>query len=110
LTTDVLALLKQDICKAGHLSGLFTWQHIAPISKDEHMTQTPSKSRERAEIAFARTQTEFFSRGAAVAEMDSIVAAREAKTQRLREARLAKEVEDQAAAQSAMLAKLGKTN
>jgi hypothetical protein len=74
------------------------------------MTQTPSKSRERAEAAFAQTQTQFFSRGAAVEEMDSIVAAREAKTQRLREARLAKEAEGQAAATSAMLARQNETN
>lgn len=69
------------------------------------MTQTLSKSREQAETAFARTQTHFFARGAAVEEMDSIVADREAKTIRLREARLAKEEQDRALAASNLLSK-----
>jgi hypothetical protein len=74
------------------------------------MTQAFSKSRERAEAAFARTQTQFFSRSAAVDEMDSIVAAREEKTLRLRAARLAKEVQDTATATAALAAKHKRTN
>jgi hypothetical protein len=62
------------------------------------MTQNFSKSRQQAEAAFGRTQTEFFARGRAVEELDSIVEARDAKTSRLREARMAKEAQAQAAA------------
>ena len=69
------------------------------------MTETQSKSRQQAEIAFGHTQSQFFARGHAVEEMDSIVQAREAKTQRLREARLAKEAQDIAAASSGLFAK-----
>jgi len=56
------------------------------------MTETQSKSRQQAEISFGQTQ--FFARGHAVEELTSIIDAREAKTQRLREARLAKEQND----------------
>jgi hypothetical protein len=78
------------------------------FKKDIPMTQTLSKSRERAETAFARTQTQFFARGEAVAEMDAIVSARESKTARLREARLAKEEHDRATATATMIAKRAK--
>jgi hypothetical protein len=63
------------------------------------MTQTHSK----AEIAFGQTQTEFFARAHAVEELDSIVKAREVKTLRLREARLAKEAKGIAAAAEAFI-------
>lgn len=69
------------------------------------MTDAHSKSRQRAEIAFGQTQTEFFARGAAVEEMDSIVQAREAKTLRLREARMAKEAHDTAVVTQILIAK-----
>jgi cystathionine beta-lyase/cystathionine gamma-synthase len=69
------------------------------------MTENHSKSRRQAEIAFGHTQTEFFARGAAVEELDSIVQAREAKTLRLREARLAKEAQDIAVVTQVLLAK-----
>ena len=69
------------------------------------MTETHSKSRQQAEVAFGQTQTEFFARGAAVEELDSIVQAREAKTLRLREARLAKEAQDTAAVTQVLLAR-----
>lgn len=62
------------------------------------MTETHSTKRQQAEIAFGNTQTQFFARSHAVEELDSIVQAREAKTMRLREARLAKEAEAFAAA------------
>jgi hypothetical protein len=58
------------------------------------MTETVSKSRQQAEIAFGATQSQFFARGHAVQELNSIAQAREDKTLRLREARLAKELQD----------------
>ena len=73
------------------------------------MTQTHSKSREKAEIAFADAQSQFFARNSAVEELDSIVLAREGKTRRLREARLAKELNDREAATASLLAKRART-
>jgi cystathionine beta-lyase/cystathionine gamma-synthase len=58
------------------------------------MTQTHSKTRQQAEIAFSHEQSQFFARGHAVEEMDAVVLARDAKTTRLREARLAKQAQD----------------
>lgn len=58
------------------------------------MTQTHSKSRQQAEIAFGNVQSQFFARNSAREELDSIVVARDEKTLRLREARLAKELQD----------------
>ncbi|WP_141683945.1 hypothetical protein [Rhizobium sp. AC44/96] len=52
---------------------------------------TQSNSREQAEIAFDRVQSQFFARGRAVAELQTEEQARQAKTQRLREARLARD-------------------
>ena len=69
------------------------------------MTETRSKSRQQAEIAFGHTQSQFFARAHAVEEMDSIVQAREAKTQRLREARPAKEAQAIATASSGLIVK-----
>lgn len=62
------------------------------------MTQTPSKSRQQAEIAFSKAQSQFFARDRAVEEQEAIIRAREEKTLRLREARLAKESSDRATA------------
>jgi hypothetical protein len=67
------------------------------------MTQTHSRSRQQAEIAFSQTQTRFFAKDRAVDELDSIVLAREAKTLRLREARLANELEARTRATSALI-------
>jgi hypothetical protein len=67
-------------------------------------TETP-KPRELTEIAFGRPQSEFFARGRAAEELDAAVADREAKTARLREARLAKDRRDLMAATAAKLAK-----
>ena len=50
-----------------------------------------SKSRQRAEIAFDRIQSQFFARGQATEELQTEEQARQAKTQRLREARLARD-------------------
>ena len=69
------------------------------------MTETHSKSRHAAEIAFGNTQTEFFARGHAVEEHDSIIQAREEKTLRLREARKAKEMIDRMSATNALVTK-----
>ena len=52
------------------------------------------KTRERAESAFAKTQTQFLARNRIAAERDVSVAAQEAKTVRLRALRLAKETAD----------------
>ena len=71
------------------------------------MTQSHSKFRQQAEIAFGATQTEFFARGAAVEELDSVAQAREAKTLRLREARMARDAEKIATAASFPLSKRG---
>ncbi len=76
---------------------------------EKTMTQTYSKSRQQAEIAFSQTQSQFFARNSAVDELDSLVRSREEKTVRLREARLAKELQDRAAATASLLAKRAKT-
>lgn len=64
------------------------------------MAEQYSKPRQQAEIAFGKTQSQFFARGQAFEELDSITAARNEKTQRLREARLAKEAQDSIAVAS----------
>ena len=69
------------------------------------VTETHSKSRQQAEIAFGHTQSQFFARGHAVEEMESIVRTREEKTLRLREARLAKEAQIIATASTNLIAK-----
>jgi len=58
------------------------------------MAEQYSKPRQQAEIAFGKAQSQFFARGQAFEELDSITAARNEKTARLRQARLAKEAED----------------
>jgi len=73
------------------------------------MSQTHSKSRQKAEIAFANAQSQFFARNSAVEERDSLVLAREEKTRRLREARLAKELNDREAATASLIAKRAKS-
>lgn len=57
------------------------------------MTGINSKSRQQAEIAFGKVQQQFFAKDRAVEELASIVQSRDDKTVRLREARLAKELE-----------------
>ena len=69
------------------------------------MTESYSKSRQRAELAFTNIQSQFFAKDHAVEELDSIVQAREAKTLRLREAREAKALEDRLKATNALVAK-----
>jgi hypothetical protein len=69
------------------------------------MAEKYSASRQKAEKAFSNIQTQFFAKDKAVEELESITQSREAKTLRLREARLAKEQEDRTAATSALIAK-----
>lgn len=69
------------------------------------MTQTLSKARQQAEIAFTHEQSQFFARGRAVEELDATNLAREAKTARLREARLAKQAQDIHSASAGLIAK-----
>jgi hypothetical protein len=69
------------------------------------MSQTHSKSRQQAEIAFGNAQSQFFARNSAVDELDSLVRAREEKTLRLREARQAKELQDRATVSAALVVK-----
>ena len=58
------------------------------------MTETHSRARRQAELAFAQAQSQFLSRETAVEEIDAAAQARAEKTLRLRTARLAKERED----------------
>ena len=69
------------------------------------MTQTFSKSRQTAETAFHKVQSQFFARDQAVEEQDFVTMAREAKTTRLREARMAKESDDRARVTAALTRK-----
>ncbi|MCQ4628732.1 MULTISPECIES: hypothetical protein [Shinella] len=69
------------------------------------MTEKFSPSRQKAEAAFSNLQTPFFAKAEAAEELASITQSREAKTLRLREARLAKELKDRVSATSALLAK-----
>lgn len=55
------------------------------------MTENSTKTRNQAETAFSRTQTQFMARNRTMSEIDAVAAEREAKTQRLRELRLEKE-------------------
>jgi hypothetical protein len=69
------------------------------------MTEKYSILRQKAEIAFSHIQTPFFAKDEAMLESQSITQSREAKTLRLREARLAKALQDRVSATSALLAK-----
>lgn len=69
------------------------------------MTEKYSPSRQKAEKAFSNLQTQFFAKSEAAEELVSITQSREAKTLRLREARLAKELKDRTSATSALIAK-----
>ncbi len=69
------------------------------------MTQTQSKSRQKAESAFSKAQSQFLARTRAVEEHDMIVQARQENTARLKQARLAKEADDRARATAALISK-----
>ncbi len=83
-------------------------RRLAASNSEKIMSQTHSKSRQKAEIAFANAQSQFFARNAAVEELDFPALAREEKTRRLREARLSKELKDRKAATAALVAKRAK--
>ncbi|MBU2328669.1 MAG: hypothetical protein KJ755_15185 [Alphaproteobacteria bacterium] len=73
------------------------------------MTEQLTKSRQTAEIAFAKTQSQFLARGRAIEEQDAITSARDEKTIRLREARLTREREARESATAALVAKRART-
>ena len=70
--------------------------------------ETYSKSRQQAEIAFGKTQTEFFPMGQALEALDTIAQARDEKTRRLREAHKARELADEMSAMIAIARKHSK--
>jgi hypothetical protein len=78
--------------RPGSLSGLFFDQSLVArsTSKDKTLTEN-SKSRDQAESAFGKTQTQFLARNRTISEIDAVAIARDAKTARLRELRLEKE-------------------
>jgi hypothetical protein len=69
------------------------------------MAQTHSQSRQRAEIAFDKAQSQLLARERAAHERDSVVLARAEKTVRLREARLARELASESSVPSRNRAK-----
>jgi hypothetical protein len=109
LTADVPALPEAPIySRPGNLPGLFVFAPSRAFNIGEEMTETYSKSRQRAEIAFGNIQSQFFAKNKAMEELESRVQSQQAKTLRLREARLAKQRDDRASATSALLAKRAK--
>jgi hypothetical protein len=74
------------------MPGLFYCLQWQASSRKIIMTDSYSRSRQQAEVAFGKVQTEFFARGQALDALDSIAQARDEKTLRLREARKAKEL------------------
>jgi hypothetical protein len=86
----------------------FAWPFSFPLAeaaKRNVMTQTQSKSRQKAESAFSKAQSQFLARTRAVEEHDMIVEARQENTARLKQARLAKEADDRARATAALISK-----
>jgi hypothetical protein len=79
------------------------------LLKGDDMTENHTKSRQTAEIAFAKTQSQFLARGRALDEQDAIASARDEKTLRLREARLTREREARESATAALVAKRART-
>ncbi|MFN7009001.1 MAG: hypothetical protein ACK4PN_03130 [Allorhizobium sp.] len=73
------------------------------------MTDQITKSRQTAEIAFAKTQSQFLARNRVLDEQDAIVSARDEKTIRLREARLTREREAREGATDVLGAKRART-
>lgn len=71
------------------------------------MTDKYSKSRQQAENAFSIVQKELYAKNNAVEELEAVAQARDAKTLRLREARLAKEMADRASSGASIPAKRG---
>jgi hypothetical protein len=77
---------------------------VEPSLIGSPMKETISRSRQQAGAASGNVQMQFFAKDKAVGELESVAHYREAKTLRLREARLAKERLDRASATSALLA------
>jgi hypothetical protein len=73
------------------IEGRTTVRPFFYIQQQDGMPMSYSKSRERAETAFNDVQSQFFARSSASQEIDHVAQARDAKTLRLREARLAHE-------------------
>jgi hypothetical protein len=67
-------------------------------TEGESLTVNSRRSRDQAETAFSKTQTQSLSLGRIVSEQDAVSRAREEKTARLRELRLQKEAADELAA------------
>ncbi|MDR7147554.1 hypothetical protein J2X43_005792 [Rhizobium sp. BE258] len=98
MTTDVLALPEARYqFKARRSAWPFSFSPVHRARDRNHVTERFSKSRQQAEIAFGNVQTQFLAKHKAVEEVQSTDKARDAKTLRLREARLAKEMDDRAA-------------
>jgi len=70
------------------------------------MNEPYSQSRQTAEVAFGKAQSQSVARRRAFEELDLIVVARDEKTGRLREARLAKESQDLLASLATKTAKI----
>ncbi len=83
--------------RVGHFCPALCFLAFWP-SESVTMTETISKSRQLAEVAFGKTQTQFLARQRALNEHDSITTARAEKTLRLRTARLEKARSDMLAA------------
>jgi hypothetical protein len=107
LTTDVLALPEARYqSKARRFAWPFSFSLACRArSIGPKMTETYSKSRQRAEIAFGNVQTQFFAKNQAAEELESDAQSQQAKTLRLREARLAREQSHRMSATSALIAK-----
>lgn len=58
------------------------------------LTENSKKSRDQAETAFSKTQTQFLALNRITSEHDAVSAARDAKTARLREMRLEREASE----------------
>jgi hypothetical protein len=67
------------------------------------LSQTQSRSRPQAEYAANLAQAEFFAKDNAVEEQQFVTQAREAKTLRLRDARMAKELKARTAVLSGLI-------
>jgi Trm5-related predicted tRNA methylase len=65
------------------------------------MSETYSKSRQQAEKAFSKTQTQATARKRLYDDIESAEIARQAKNTRLREARMARDLQDQSSSAEA---------
>lgn len=62
-----------------------------PLIQDTRLTENSTKTRDQAESAFSKTQTQFMARSRTISEIDAVTLERDAKTLRLRELRLERE-------------------